>query len=53
MAVGSQLIIRHGHGRRLFSVPPLKMPEHKTARTAQQQQSLASGAALDEYKSVA
>jgi hypothetical protein len=33
----------------LCSVPPLKMPEHKTPRTAQPQQTLASGAALDEY----
>jgi hypothetical protein len=30
-------------------VPPLKMPEHKMARAAQQQQSSASGAAFGEY----
>lgn len=34
---------------RLSSVPPLKMRKHKIARTAQQQQSLASGIAFGEY----
>jgi hypothetical protein len=33
----------------LCSVPPLKMPEHKMARAAQQQQSLASGTAFGDY----
>jgi hypothetical protein len=32
-------------GERIALVPPLKMPEHKMARTAQEQQSFASGAA--------
>jgi hypothetical protein len=47
-AMVGQLIIRHRHGVRC-TVPPLKMPEHKIARATQQQQSLASCAALGEY----
>ena len=47
MVVAAQLIIRHGNGRPI--VQRAKMPEHKMASAAQQQQSLASGAAFGEY----